>query len=53
MGRADDDHKHDVGAKTQTKRARADLEVATYNEVIHGGAVDQFGGRRKFSGYGG
>jgi hypothetical protein len=42
-----------VGAKTRTKRARTDLEVASRDEVFHGATVDQIGGRRKFSGYGG
>jgi hypothetical protein len=30
-----------------------DLESASREQVIHGGAVDRIGGRGEFSGYGG
>jgi hypothetical protein len=42
-----------VGAKTRTRRARADLEMAGHGATSHGGADNRFGGRTKFSGYGG
>jgi hypothetical protein len=35
------------------RRARADLEVADHDGVTHGGVDDQFGGKPKFSSYGG
>jgi hypothetical protein len=36
-----------VGAKTRTKRARADLEAASHDKAVHGGAVDRIGGKKE------
>jgi hypothetical protein len=42
-----------VGAKTSPRRARMDLEMASHGATSHDGAGNKFGGRTKFSDYGG
>ena len=36
-----------MGAKTRTKRARADLEAASHDKAVHGSAVDRIGGKKE------
>jgi hypothetical protein len=41
------------GVETGTRKTRTDLRATGHGGVTHGGADDQFGGKPKFSGYGG